>query len=573
MNPDTLTSLLAGQRWTEALALLDAALRDTPERCDLLLCRTYVLQQLGRTGEVLVEWAAIIVRWPERIDLRIAYAKALAGAGQFEAARVELECALARMPNSVDSWQLLGQCLHALGHHLEALQALERADALLPNQPGVAHGLGEVLLALERPEAALHHYRQLRSLLTGASPTLDLRIAQCLRRAGDHGAALTALVTACAESPDFAPLQLERGGLHEDLGDREAALLAYAQAHRLAPYWSAPVSCAIGAAPLTASPSLVSVAEAMLMAEQVPDEDRAILHHMLGKRADLRGEHADAANHWLLANRLRRARDGRFDRAAFVGQIDQLIATYTTELLAELQAQAMSSARPVLIVGCPRSGSTLVERILAAHPATHARGESNALPTLVREFGEQSPQRLRQLDAEALAGRYLAQLSSQHDTSAHSRLIDKQPWNLLHLGLFAAIFSSARVIWCRRDPRDVALSIYSESFSPRWTYATDLDDIRVVIAECDRLMQHWQRVLPAPALELHYEQLVSAPEAGMRNLIAFAGLEWSERCLKFHRSSQPVQTLSRWQVREPPHTRSIGRWRNYVDWFPGQVTS
>jgi Sulfotransferase family len=129
------------------------------------------------------------------------------------------------------------------------------------------------------------------------------------------------------------------------------------------------------------------------------------------------------------------------------------------------------------------------------------------------------------------------------------------------------LFADARIVWCRRDPRDVALSIYSESFSPLSGYATDLDDIRFFIEGQERLMRHWQSVSPLPILEVRYEDVVTHTETQARSLIDFAGLPWDAACLEFHRSGRSVQTLSRWQVRQPVHSRSVGRWRNYPQWF------
>ena len=148
-----------------------------------------------------------------------------------------------------------------------------------------------------------------------------------------------------------------------------------------------------------------------------------------------------------------------------------------------------------------------------------------------------------------------------------ARVVDKQPYNFLHVGLLAMLFADARIIWCRRDPRDIALSIFSESFAPASTFATDLDDIRFVIEDQERLMRHWQAVSPLPILEMPYEAVVADAEGHARRLIEFAGLPWDDACLAFHDSKRPVQTLSRWQVRQPVHNRSVGRWRNYPQWF------
>ena len=131
------------------------------------------------------------------------------------------------------------------------------------------------------------------------------------------------------------------------------------------------------------------------------------------------------------------------------------------------------------------------------------------------------------------------------------------------------LFADARIVWCRRDPRDIALSIFSESFAPSATYATDLDDIAFVIAQQERLMLHWQSVSPLPIIEMQYETVVVDTETQVRRLIDAVGLPWDARCLDFHASGRSVQTLSRWQVRQPVHTRSVGRWRHYPHWFGG----
>ena len=145
------------------------------------------------------------------------------------------------------------------------------------------------------------------------------------------------------------------------------------------------------------------------------------------------------------------------------------------------------------------------------------------------------------------------------------RLIDKAPLNFNELGLISLLFPQARVIWCRRDPRDIAVSVYGENFALEERLASDLADIGHYINQQTRLMRHWQAELPLPVLELRYEDLATDPETQARRLVEFAGLPWDRACLEFHRSERGVQTPSRWQVKQPIYTRSIGRWRHYQD--------
>src|SRR5690606_8816251 len=165
------------------------------------------------------------------------------------------------------------------------------------------------------------------------------------------------------------------------------------------------------------------------------------------------------------------------------------------------------------------------------------------------------------------AARYL-EAAARHAPASAVRLVDKAPLNYYNLGLVALLFPRARVIWCRRDPRDIALSIYGENFSLDAPFSTDLEAIAHSIALQARLMHHWQSVLPLPIHELRYESLVASPEPEARRLIDFLGLAWEPACPAFHRSNRAVQTPRRWQVREPIHARSAGRWRRYADSLP-----
>jgi hypothetical protein len=337
----------------------------------------------------------------------------------------------------------------------------------------------------------------------------------------------------------------------------------------LQPEWVDPLGAAIALARGSAPEEQVRKAEMLLDSGRLPDRQYAFLHHALGKHSDIAGDYQKAAAHWQAANLSRRMQDGGFERDAFAELIDATIVTFTADLIASFHAAALPDARPMFVLGMPRSGTTLVEQILAAHPSVHGCGELTGIVDIPVRIGMRWPQ-----DAARTDSRWLREQAQHYlDTAARSvtadvlRLVDKQPYNFLHVGLIAMLFADARVVWCRRDPRDIALSIYSESFSPLSTYATDLDDIAFLIAQQERLMRHWQSVSPLPIIEMQYETMVCETETQIRRLIEFADLPWDPRCLDFHNSGRSVQTFSRWQVRQPMHQRSIGRWRNYPQWF------
>lgn len=572
-----LYDLLRQSRLLEAELALAALLRDAPQVPAVHRARAAVAQSAGRIDQAVDAMRTAVALAPEDAALQLELGQVLGAAGRIDEAIAAFRGAAAAKPDLVDAWYLLGMTLYGARRDADALPALQRALALAPTHPQLMRAVAETEYALEHHAEALALYERLATTPEATDAALCLRLSQCRRRLGAPADALAVVQAAVARFPDDAPLWLELGWVQEDLGDAAQAQQAYARAHALRPDWGDPIGAAIALARGAAPEDLVRRAEAMADAAAVPEPQRAYLHHVLGKRSDSLGEYAVAARHWTEANRLRRAQDGGFERETFAAQIDAAIATFTPELLRSLHAKAVRDERPLFVVGMPRSGTTLVEQILSAHPQGHGCGELTGIVGIAHEIsagipaqtGLRWPRDAAQVDGAWLRERAQAYLSValRGAPADVRRLVDKQPYNFLHVGLIAMLFADARIVWCRRDPRDIALSIFSESFAPSATYATDRDDIAFVIAQQERLMRHWQAVSPLPILEFEYERVVADTEAQIRRLVDFAGLPWDARCLDFHASGRSVQTLSRWQVRQPMHARSVGRWRHYLEWF------
>lgn len=511
-------------------------------------------------------------REPASAVRHLALGQALAAAGRVEEAVASLRRATELDPGLAEAWHLLGASLYGARRDREAQQAFRRAHALRPEDPRMVRGLAEADYANEDFGDAVVGFERLAAAGSPCDPGVFLRLSQCRRRSGDTDRALAEVQAGIARFPEAAPLWLELGWVQEALGDARQALAAHLRAHALKPGWADPLAAALL---LEDTASRVAEAQALLASGRLPRAEQAYLHHALGKCADRAGDVLGAANHWQAANRLRREVDGPFARDELAVQVGALIACVTAGALAAPAGHGCPDERPLFVVGMPRSGTTLVEQILSAHPSVHGCGELVGIAGIARDIpadtGLRWPQDVARLEAGWLrerAARYLR--SAGRGAAGHAlRLVDKQPYNFLHLGLIARLFPAARVVWCRRDPFDVALSIFSENFASSATYATDLSDIAFVIAQQERLMRHWQAVLPLPVLELDYEELVGSPELHMRRLVAFAGLPWSDQCLDFHLNRRAVQTPSRWQVRQPIHPRSVGRWRHYPQWFTG----
>jgi hypothetical protein len=230
----------------------------------------------------------------------------------------------------------------------------------------------------------------------------------------------------------------------------------------------------------------------------------------------------------------------------------------------------LASAVPVFVVGLPRSGTTLVEQILAAHPRVEGTGERIIVNELLRELERRQPYPesvpdLTEAERKDLGTRYVEQLVKGLPAPDPVRVIDKMPYNFLHLGFIRLILPAATVIHCRRDPLDVCLSNFFQYFpNSSVDFSSDLEELGRFHQLYSRLMDHWRQVLPDDFLiDVEYEALIDHSEAVVRSLLAALDLPWDDACLDFHRSDRAVGSVSAWQVRQPMYRRSIGRWRNY----------
>jgi len=292
--------------------------------------------------------------------------------------------------------------------------------------------------------------------------------------------------------------------------------------------------------------------------------DRMTLHFALGKALDDLGDYAGAMRHFDAANRVR-YRLSRFDRNEFERRVDRLIARFTREFFAGNKAIGRDDETPVLVIGMPRSGTTLVERIISSHSRVGGGGELDFWNEHGPALVEAETGRLAAV-ADRFCADYRRLLRSVAPNAV--RVTDKMPFNFLWLGLVHLIFPNARVIHCRRSPIDTCLSIYTNQFATRWEFASDRGDLAFYYRQYFRLMDHWRTVLPTDRLlDIDYEELTADPEGTARRLIAFCGLDWDPACLRPERNPDSVRTASVWQARQPVYRRSVERWRRYEPWL------
>lgn len=298
------------------------------------------------------------------------------------------------------------------------------------------------------------------------------------------------------------------------------------------------------------------------------------IHFALGSVFDERKEYETAFRHFEQGNRLHRS-TFEFPTGIIEDHISRLISVFDKSLMSQHANSGVESRLPVFIIGMPRSGTTLVEQIIASHPKVYGAGELQHVGNLV-----QSPLTLEdrlasthtlfvpvltEADINNFANDYLAYINKAD--SGIERITDKMPQNFLFLGYIALMFPQARIIHCNRNPMDTCLSIYTQKFTQHHPYAYDLAELGAYYKQYQRLMSHWESLLGDRILTLQYEDLLSDPEGKSRELIDHVGLDWNDRCLHFHESNRPVQTACHLQVRQKIYTTSRERWRNYAAWL------
>lgn len=532
---------LAAVAWQQkqpesALQLLKIAVQQQPDHADARADLALLLLLGGRAAESLPHWDQRLRLTPSDSMAWHNYGKALAATGHLDSATAAFEQALLLAPAQAQTYEVYARALSDARRPALAEAVWRRGIAQLPKLESMYLGLVQLQFSRGRLQDCLEIYRQ--------------------------GVALI---------PDSADLQMGMGQILEDLGDKTRAEEQFRLALKLRPGWAIPIEALLTLLRKEAPDSDLDAARAVMRDPIRPPADTANAGFGLGKALDARGDHDGAFEAWNQANAARRRQVGPYDRDGLVKRVDRLIAQFSPAFMAARRTWGHSTTRPVFVLGMPRSGTTLVEQILSAHPDVHGYGELTDLGQIAKDM----PQRLGSLQrwpevanalrpetARAAAQDYLDRQQERYATDA-ARLVDKAPTNFFHIGLIALLFPKAAIVWCRRDPRDICTSIYSENFGLSQKHATDLADIGFFYVQHRRLMKHWMEVAGAQIYSCRYEDLIAEPEAQSRQLLDAVGLPWDERCLRFHEGDRPVLTPSRWQVRSPIYAGAIGRWRRY----------
>jgi tetratricopeptide (TPR) repeat protein len=594
-------ALLDQDRTEESVGLLERALGAAPDfhepRIDL--ARAY--RRAGRGLDARTEVRRVLEAAPHHHRGWLAYGDILVDLGQYEDARVAFDRARLTDPERVRveeataalvaedrrrSEELFRDILRRDASHVAALCGLAAlslaadmprdAERLLRHAlrqsehvPLAYRGLAPTLMALGRlteAEAATRYLARIEP----QSPQTWVTTAGVAIRLMRQAEAVEAYERALELRPQEVGLQMSIGHLQKTLGRRAQSEASYKAALAMDPgraegYWSLAdlKNYVFGDDEISAMQRLIS-------SDPRGASNEAQLNFALGRAFEQRQRYPEAFAHYARGAELRR-REAPFDIGQFERRSADIRAFFDAAFFAERRGSGDPSRAPIFIVGLPRSGSTLVEQILASHSAVEGTMELPNVLNIVREFDEVAPGRsgypgtVNGASPERLTGlgrRYIEQTAPLLRLG-RGRFTDKLPNNFSHVGLIHAILPHATVIDVRRHPMDACFSNFKQYFAEGQTFSYDLEDLGRYYRCYLALMDHWDAVLPGKVLHVRYEELVRSPEAGIRRLLAHCGLDFEPACLAFHETQRPVRTASAEQVRQPIYTSAVGHWRHF----------
>jgi len=537
--------------------------------------------QRGETQAALEAARDACLAAPNMAEAHYAFGQAWMAAGKPARAEQAFAVAAKLRPNFADAWVNFGLARYAQGAIDDAKRLMVRALRAQPGHPAATSNLSALLrltggyevaetllrealardphdagarlnlvaerLQEERPAEAL-------ALLNAVDPPADdLRAARhwhlqralaliALNRPADARTALAEFDALGPAPPEIAPMRLWRDVLLALAENRRTDAHAHAEA----------MQAALGD-----------------MGPQAVLEHKIMARYDLAKFWSREGDFAKSFAQWRAGHALLKPIQP-FSREATRAYLDAAIATFQPERYVSGPRATNVDPAPVFIVGMPRSGTTLAEQIIAAHPQAHGAGERAALGRLAWRLGAgetaDSIARIAALDQVTLDAEAEVYLRELHALAPDkSRIVDKMPGNYFYVWLIALLFPKAKIIHCVRDPRDIGLSIFTFRFHGEHGYAHDLRDLGWMIGEQSRLMKHWKAASPLPILTLRLDDWVADFDATLARVLGFVDLPPDPACARFYEADAPVRTVSRSQVREPVNARGLGRWRSYAD--------
>ncbi|MDP2156823.1 MAG: sulfotransferase [Nitrospirota bacterium] len=494
---------------------------------------------------------------PKAVDLAVEHHHA----GRLQDAESIYKQVLKADPNNVDALHLLGVIAYQVNKFDIALEYIQRAISLRNNVPAMHNNLGMVYYKQYLFRQAEDCFRTALTMTPDYVEAIN-NLGNALKEQGNYEEAEKLYLRALELKPDYSEPYNNLGNIRKERGDfrnAEDFFLRSLECNR--DYTLAYLNLSSIKKFSIDNKKLIAQYEEVAAKPGLPDDDLSNLYFALGKIYNDLKEYDEAVVYYEKGNLLERSKY-QFDHWQHRRKINRLLEKFSKEMMDGVKSWGNPSDLPIFVVGMPRSGTTLVEQIISSHPRIFGAGELDYWHNLEKEPSLASMSLLTSEKVESYARGYLDRLRSLSPDATH--VVDKAIDLFFSVGLIHLTFPKARIIDCRRDPRDTCLSIYFQKFLGYHPYAYDLEDIAFYYEQYQRLMDHWQRVIPPDAiLEVNYDRLVQDPENESRKIVEFCNLDWNEQCLQSHKTERSVKTASNWQVRQPIYKSSSSRWKNY----------
>jgi tetratricopeptide (TPR) repeat protein len=560
-------SLLLQGRAEEAVASLRRALAIDPKLQSAQLSLVQALGNCGRADEARAIMDSFLRADPARAQ--IAKAAAHHRAGQLEEAESIYRGILERDPGNLEALRLLGAIAISAEHYGQGEKLLKRAVELAPDFLAAWIDLSRAQLERLDLAAALASIRRAEQL-DPRSAIVQVHVGNALARSGRHEEAIAAYRKATVLQPEAVAGHLGLGNVLKTIGRQAEAIEAYRQATRLRPELSEAWWSLSNLKTFRFEDDDIAALEKQLEIATLPEETRAQFNFALGKALEDRGEYARAFQCYETGNRTRRGLE-HYDPVQTEVINERIRAVFDAEFLARHAGAGDPDPAPIFVVGLPRTGSTLVEQVLASHSQVDATHELPEIGRLIqginRGRGDRVvyPEAVRDCDAAqwaALGRSYIDETRKYRGEAL--RFVDKMPNNFANLGLIALALPNARIVNTRRHPLDTCVSCYKQLFARGQPFTYDLVELGEYFLEYERMMAHWHAVLPGRILDLHYEEMVADQTGQTRRLLEHCRLPWEDACLAFHTTERAIRTASSEQVRQPIYRSSIGVWKHYA---------
>jgi tetratricopeptide (TPR) repeat protein len=559
--------LLQQNRLEEALPVLQKATRLDPSLELAWLNLGKVLAMLGRGKEADEAFEKSFKLNPER--KKLAHAAEHQKAGRLEQAEQLYKEVLRDNPNNVDALRMLGIIAYGSSNIDEAERLFRRAVKLAPDYVNAIIDLGNTLKEQNRYEEAIECFRQAIKL-EPTSVKAHYLLASTLSPAALTYQAIESYERVLQLRPKHAGAKLGLGHMLKTVGRQEDAVRAYRDCIELKPdkgetYWSL---ANLKTYKLTDDD--IREMESWVEKGGLNDESHVNFLFALAKAHEDRGEFECAWEYYSKGNATRRMLE-HYDPVGTEVQNDAIIEVFSSKFVERSTGLGNPDNSPIFIVGLPRSGSTLIEQVLASHSMVEGTSELPYVQQVARTLdrnradGINYPQALLELEEKhfkALGKDYLDR-ARMHRTEGKPHFIDKMPNNFPSVGFIHLMLPNAKIIDARRYPLDSCLSCYRQLFGKGQPFTYDLTDIGEYFLQYQRLMDHWHDILPGRVLTVQYEDVVTDFEAQIRRLLDYCELPWEDACLRYHDTDRPVRTASSEQVRQPIYLKSVHFWRNH----------